>query len=646
LEPERTTLCSPVTGVNQPRRPFRQADVDHAHRRPSGFRRFTTLRTLIALALVTGVVCCSIAVVAYRSASLKRAIGGVASDFAIKDVRTGLVHRLSDHRGRVVAIVFIGTACPIGELYLPRLNDLARKYESRDVDFVAINSNASESAEDVAEHARASAVRIPVLKDIDNQVADRMLAERTCEVLLIDESGRIRYRGAIDDQYELGARRDRATHDYLVDAIDALLAGRRVELASTAVVGCPIERTNPAKQRPKAAAPGPRAPSPSVSTARTVAEAAPATATYADGVAQILHAKCAGCHRPGQVAPFSLLKYDQARRWSTSIAEVVSDGRMPPWHADPRYGHWANDRGLSEKDRARLLAWAHQGAPSGDLSKAPTSPAFPHGWSIGTPDIVFELPDPVKVNAEGAMPILHFRVPTDINEDLWIQAAEVRPSDRTVVHHIFVYSETYDKSNPKHKSKIFLASYLPGDVPPVYPAGVAKRLPKGATLVFEIHYTPIGRIRFDRPSVGFILAKTAPRHVAITRGLAAHGLRIPPGASDHVERADWTINSDVHIISLSPHMHLRGKSFVYQAHYPDGRVEVLLSVPRYDFNWQSVYRFAEPKQFSKGTRIHCEAHYDNSTANPANPDPGRTVTWGEQSWDEMMMGYLDYFEDD
>jgi hypothetical protein len=196
------------------------------------------------------------------------------------------------------------------------------------------------------------------------------------------------------------------------------------------------------------------------------------------------------------------------------------------------------------------------------------------------------------------------------------------------------------------KEKIFLADYLPGDVPSIYPPGIVKKIPAGADLVFEIHYTPIGKVRYDRPSFGVVISKQGPRHLAITRGVAQRGLRIPPGVSDHVERADWTINRDIHLLSLAPHMHLRGKSFVYEIHYPDGRVEIPLSVPRYDFGWQSVYRLRQPLSLPRGTKIHCEAHYDNSTANPANPDPDATVTWGEQSWDEMMMGYFDYYEDE
>ncbi len=580
---------------------------------------------------------------------LARKPGQIVPGFQLVDTRTGQLNRLSDHRGYVVVVVFVGTSCPVGDLYVPRLIELAGLYESQAVVFLAINSNDSESIDDVVEHARRSHMTFPVLKDPENRVADRLLVERTCEALVIDASGRLRYRGAIDDQYGLGSRRDTPSHDYLKDAIDAVLAGRAVSPDLTHVVGCPIERTVPKTASQPAAR---RVSPPKAASTRddrshnSPSRGAGAEVTYAADVASILHRRCATCHRPGQVAPFSLHTYEQARRWSTSIAEVIADYRMPPWHADPKYGHFSNARGLTENERSLLTAWVEQGAQPGDLAQAPALPTFPQGWSIGTPDFVFELPESFTIPAEGTLPIQHFRMKTGLTEDIWIQAAEARPSDRAVVHHIFVYMETYREGRTRtHKNKVFLTAYTPGDVPSIFPPGVAKKIPAGADLAFEIHYTPLGRVRHDRTSVGVIVSKQPPSHLAITRGLPRRELSIPPGATDHVERADWKTRNDVQLLSFLPHMHLRGKSFTYTAHYPDGRSEILLSVPNYDFNWQNVYRLAEPKHIPKGTTVLCEAHYDNSAANLANPDPTKTVKWGEQTWDEMLIGYIDYIDD-
>jgi thiol-disulfide isomerase/thioredoxin len=573
--------------------------------------------------------------------------GHVIGEFALVDVRTGRLHRLSDHRGRVVVVVFMGTSCPVGELYLPRLSALSKHFEAR-VDFLAINSNESESMEDVAEHARRSRVCFPVLKDPENRVADQLLAERTCEALVIDRGCRLRYRGAVDDQYGLGTRRDSPARNYLTDAINAVLSGRTVAPETTHVVGCPIERAVPPRAQRRLARQGPSAPQGNPlqrGESRSRARLDIVPVTYASHVAPILHARCATCHRPSQVAPFSLLTYNDARRWASSIAEVVTECRMPPWHADPRYGHFANDRSLSADERSLLLTWVEHGTPPGDLAQAPRAPAFSEGWSIGTPDVVFEMPEAFVVQAEGTLPIQRFHITPHFTSDLWIQAAEARPGDRAVVHHICVYIDEHAMGSPrKPADENFLVAYTPGDMPSVYPPGVAKKLPRGADLIFEVHYTPIGRARFDRSAVGIITCKETPHHLAATHGIALWSLRIPPRDPDHVARASWKAPHDVRLLSMTPHMHLRGQSFRYTANYPDGRSETLLSVPHYDFNWQSVYRLAEPKPLPKGTIVACEAHYDNSAANPANPDPDRTVRWGEQTTDEMMIGFID-FED-
>jgi peroxiredoxin len=614
-------------------------------RRPRAIFRRRRVACLVFFGLITAAL---VLVSNHRSPGLDRKPGQVIAEFELVDARTGQINRASDYRGRVLVIVFLGTSCPVGDLYMPRLVDLALRNESRNVEFLGINSNDSDSIEDVADHARRSRAVFPIMKDTGNRVADQLLAERTCEALVIDDRGRLRYRGAIDDQYGLGSRREQPVHHYLTDAIDAVLAGRRVSTEMTQVVGCPIERKAPPKARRsltrRGSTPGlaipvhePASPSPLLDNAEPV--------TYARDVARILHARCASCHRQGQVAPFSLLTFDQAHRWAASIGEVIADNRMPPWHADPRYGHFANDRSLTARERSVLNSWIQQGTPPGNLALAPEPPKYPQGWSIGTPDLVYEMPETFVVQATGTVPIKHFRLKTTHTEDLYIQAAEARPGDRAVVHHICIYIDDHKKNAVGTRNKNLLVAYTPGDMPSVYSPGIAKKIAPGTDLIFEVHYTPIGQLRFDRTSVGVILAKEPPRHLAVTRGIAGWGLKIPPGAPDHVQRAAWPVHSDLRLLSMTPHMHLRGKSFHYSAQYPDGRDEILLSVPDYDFNWQSVYRLTEPKPLPKGTVIHCEAHFDNSAANSANPDPGQTVLWGEQTEDEMMIGFIDYYED-
>ncbi len=611
-------------------------------------RRRVRPRTIVWFILLGLIAAALIWVSLDRRTSLDRRPGQIIPEFELVDARTGQINRAADYRGRVLVIVFVGTSCPVGDLYMPRLHELALRYESRNVDFLGINSNESDSIEDVADFARRSGAVFPIVKDTDNRAADLLLAERTCEALVIDGQGRIRYRGAIDDQYGLGKRRNRPVHQYLSDAIEAVLAGRRVSTDMTQVLGCPIERKAPPKARRSMTRRGsphggaiPVQEPVSLSTLPNDVKAV----TYSRDVASILHARCAFCHRQGQVAPFSLLTYDQAHRWAASIGEVIAENRMPPWHADPRYGHFANDRSLTARERSVLTAWIQQGTPRGDLSSAPEPPKYPQGWSIGTPDLVYEMPETFLVQATGTVPIKRFRLATTHTEDLYIQAVEARPGDRAVVHHICIYIDDHKKRAVGSRHRNLLVAYTPGDMPSVYSPGIAKKIAPGTDLVFEVHYTPIGQERFDRTSVGLILAKEPPRHLAVTRGIPGWGLKIPPGAPDHVQRAAFPVPSNLHLLSMTPHMHLRGKSFNYSAHYPDGHDEMLLSVPNYDFNWQSVYRLAVPKPLPKGTTIHCEAHFDNSGANSANPDPSQTVLWGEQTEDEMMIGFIDYYED-
>lgn len=364
--------------------------------------------------------------------------------------------------------------------------------------------------------------------------------------------------------------------------------------------------------------------------------------TYAADVAPVLLDKCQACHRPGQVAPFPLLTYDQACRWKLGIKEAVLDRRMPPWHADPRHGRFANDRGLSPRDRAVLAAWVDQGTPLGDPSAIPGPRAFPEGWTIGEPDAVFTMAEPFEVPAEGVLSYQKFRVATHFDRDVWVRALEARPGDRRVVHHVCVYLDGRTPNEEGRAERPELVCYAPGDMPSLFPDGTAKKIPAGSTLVIEVHYTPIGTTRRDRSSVGLIFAREPVRRRAFTKGIAGKPLLIPPGARHHEARSSFTFPFDARLLSLSPHMHLRGQDFRYTATYPDGRSETLLSVPAYDFAWQSVYRLAEPKPMPRGTRIDCLAHFDNSADNPNNPDPSAAVAWGDQTWDEMMIGYIDY----
>ncbi len=369
--------------------------------------------------------------------------------------------------------------------------------------------------------------------------------------------------------------------------------------------------------------------------------------TYAKQISRIFQERCETCHHAGTAAPFTLATFEDALHWSDTIREVISTNRMPPWHADPHFSQFSNDRRLSKQERDEILAWLKSGMPLGDKKDLPAPKTFAAGWVIGKPDVVFELPEEQTVQATGVVPYQYFVTPTNFEHDVWIQAAEARPGNRAVVHHIIV-SYRDPKSSGRGNGRGFgdgmIVGTAPGDMPVILPAGVALRIPAGAELVWQMHYTPNGKEAKDKSQVGFVFYKGSepPKRFASTRGISDNRFVIPPGDANYKSESEWVVPRDTLLLSFMPHMHLRGKDFEYQAVYPNGKTETILKVPHYDFAWQTSYRLAKPLRLPKGTKIHCTAHFDNSSANPANPDPKKEVTWGDQTWEEMMIGWVDY----
>jgi peroxiredoxin len=544
-------------------------------------------------------------------------------DFALKD--TGDRPRsLAEFKERkVIVVVFLGIECPVNNAYLPRLAELNKEYAAKGVQFLGVNSNWQDSPQRVAGHAKEFSIPFPVLKDPANVVADQLGARRTPEAFVLAPDGAVLYQGRIDDQFGVGAvKRPEPTRRDLVEALEDVLAGKAVRVAKTEVAGCLISRAVKAK------------PDGSI--------------TFTRDVAPILQNHCQECHRPTQIGPMPLLTYEDALGWSAMIREVVEEKRMPPWHADPKHGKFTNDRSLSDEDRQTLLGWIDQKCPPGDPKDMPKPRTFVDGWRIGKPDAIFEMPVPITVpaKADSGIKYQYVAVATNYDEDRWIQAAEAKPGNRGVVHHIIVYIVApRGLRDPKGREdgigRGWLVAYAPGDQAAFYADGVAKKLPKGAILMFQMHYTPNGVEATDQSSVGVIFAKQPPKFEAKTRAVA-NKMVIPPGDDNYEVKSATTFPRDVEVVSLMPHMHLRGKDFSYRAVYPDGKAETLLVVPRYDFNWQSIYRLEKPLRLPAGSRIECTARFDNSAKNPNNPDPKKTVRWGDQTWDEMMIGFVDY----
>jgi mono/diheme cytochrome c family protein len=365
-------------------------------------------------------------------------------------------------------------------------------------------------------------------------------------------------------------------------------------------------------------------------------DAKKAEVTFTKDVAPILFNNCVQCHRPGEIAPMSLLTYKDARPWARSIKEKIANRTMPPWHADPHYGEFLNDRKLSQKDIDTIVAWVDQGAKEGNAKDLPSAPQFLEGWNIGKPDVIFYLPQEYTVPASGVVEYKYFSVPTNFTEDKWIQAAEIRPGVRGVVHHIIVFAQ--NGTEPQR----LIVGYAPGEQPAVISKGLARKIPAGSKLVFQVHYTPNGTETKDRSYVGFIFAKEPPKAEVVTRPVLNAKFVIPAGDSNYQVESTYSFTQDAHIYSLMPHMHLRGKDFVFKITFPDGSSKILLSVPKYDFAWQTYYVLKEPLAAPKGTRIDCLAHFDNSEKNKYNPDPTKEVRWGDQTWEEMMIGWMSF----
>jgi len=576
---------------------------------------------------------------------LNRGLMQRLSNFTLKDVTNSRSLMLYGFQGRKgIVLAFLGNDCPVAGLYVPRLIELNKEFSKKGVVILGINSNAHETEADVAKFVKETGIDFPVLKDPQNLVADSALVERTCEVIVLDGFARIVYRGAIDDQHLQGKSKNAPEHNYLRDALSALTSNGKINVSATKVAGCLLDRVAAKPIDPKSAPKLRGAAAEVVNLLDEKEKEHPidvGKVSFSGGVAEILQNRCQNCHRPGQVGPFSLLTYDDARKHSGMIREVVTERRMPPWYADPRYGHFVNDRSLSAKERATLLAWVDQGTPLGEAKDVPPPQTFPEGWSIGKPDAVFEIPEPYYVSAQGVISYVHFKVPTNFKEDRWVQAAEAVPGDRSIVHHIIVYVFDSNKPGDMREKMSHFCGYAPGDAPSVYPEGTGKRIPAGADLLFQIHYTPNGRVKTDRSRVGLIFSKTKPTREAFTLGIANSDLMLPAGESNIEIASSRVVESDVRVLSMLPHMHLRGKDFKFTFTKPGEAPQTVLSVPAYDFAWQTYYVLKDPIVLPKGSRIDCLAHFDNSSDNPYNPDPSKLVLWGEQTFEEMMIGYLD-----
>jgi hypothetical protein len=395
--------------------------------------------------------------------------------------------------------------------------------------------------------------------------------------------------------------------------------------------------------------------------------AAPAPVEFHKDIEPLLQAHCQTCHRPGEIGPMALLTYDQTRPWAKSIRQAVLTRQMPPWFADNNAQHYSNDASLSAAEIETIKNWVDAGAPEGNPKFSPAARTFVDGWNIGRPDMVVEMPAAYQIPARGTVEYTYIVMPTNFKEDVWVQRLEVRPSDRAHVHHIVLYERQAGSKwlreypmgvpfvpEPREGSKgrtsdgdrtiegsladQWLVGYAPGTQPYNLPADTAFRIKAGSDFVLQVHYTTNGTPGADRTKIGMVFSKTPPAKRAFIANVTDAGFAIPPGDPNYSAKAELTLAAEAQVVAVAPHMHLRGKSMDMRAVYPTGESETLFNVPNYDFNWQINYYFPSPKTLPRGTKLEVTATWDNSANNRYNPDPKAEVHWGDQSWDEMLLG--------
>jgi peroxiredoxin len=610
------------------------------------------MRHLLALVLAASVV--SAACAGDPPAAAKPADGraGAVDDFALLDQR-GEFHQLSRQGDAALVVLYVfADGCPIVRQNVAELEKLAGEYAAKGVRMFALDPATQDDRAAVVEEAKSLGLTLPVLLDETQLIAEGLGITRTAEALVVrTRDWTLAWRGPLDDRVGYGAQKPAATRRYLAEALDAALAGQPVPSDAPPSKGCAITFAKARDQHQP---------------------------DFAKDVAPILESRCRECHQKGGIGSWSMDDHKKVGGWSKMMREVVRTRAMPPWGADPAFGKFSNDCALTIDEQRTVVHWIENGAKpsaSDPLALKPPKPAAE--WPLGKPDLIIALPEQ-QVPATGKLPYRMASVPVSLPKDTWVRAVDLRPSNRAYMHHAFAFIDGDEESElpeeiaadprvkrlleglkgqqlpPELKARLekrprglttFFASYVPGLEPRFFPAGTGKLLVKDAKLTFQMHYTTNGTAGSDKPRLGLYFAKAAKdkpeRELKVTSAFQLR-LNIPPGDRHHAVEASRGLVKDSLIYSLSPHMHYRGASMRFVAEYPDGRSEVLLSVPQYDLDWQRTYHLATPKAVPAGTKIRVQGVYDNSATNPDNPDPTKAVRFGEQSWDEMFIGYLVY----
>jgi alkyl hydroperoxide reductase subunit AhpC len=543
--------------------------------------------------------------------------------------------------GGATALVFYSTECPISNYYSPTLNELAARFGPERLKLVGVCVDPDVSAEDWASHAREYDLKFPVVRDPKGRLAAAFGVTRTPEAVVLDDQNAVRYLGRIDDQWakRLVKTARPQTHE-LADAVDAVLNGREVAVAEAEAVGCPIPQVEASEG---------------------------GAVTYTRDVAPILNKNCRECHRKGQIGPFPLETYEQAKKRADDLVYVVEERLMPPWKPRPGFGPaFEHDRSLSPEEVATLAAWVEADAPEGDPADLPPAPTYNDGWTMGTPDLVIEMPEEFQVPATGGDIYRCFVIPTDLPKDMYIAGIDYRPGNPRVVHHILGFVDTSGEARkkdaaegtdrdgytcfggPEIKTDNDLGGWAPGVEASALPEGVGRALPKGSDVVMQVHYHPNGKAESDRSRIGLYFARKPVKQTFHWWVAWDRDFRLDPDdpSTWEVKAQTLPLPLDLELLSVAPHMHLLGKDMTMWAEVPDGegrpprRID-LIDIDKWDFQWQNQYYLRQPIDLPKGSVVKLIAHFDNSADNPRNPNsPPRPVTWGEATTDEMCIGFF------
>ena len=558
----------------------------------------------------------------HASSSVEGVVGMRVDDFQLLD-HMGVAHRLFYYSDAPAIVVMTqGNGCPIVRNAVPAYRQVRDNYQEQGVKFFLLNSNLQDNKTTIAKEVADFGFDIPVLVDENQLVGESLNVTRTAEVFVIDpKSRKIVYHGPVDDRLTYQNQKAKAEFSYLSDALDAVIAGETVKISQVDAPGCIVnfpERDN--KERHT-------------------------NISYHDTIAPILEERCVECHQVGGIGPWAMTSYDMIKGFSPMIREVIRTDRMPPWHSDPNIGSFLHDRSLTSNEIKTLVHWIEAGSPQGDGYDPLADPreSLPD-WPLGVPDLILTVPS-FDVPATGVVDYQRPYVVNPLEEGKWLRASTVKVGSRESVHHVLTgYLKEIPKSGQSNEVRwgASVGGYAVGAESMIAREGLGTYIPAGGAIGLQMHYTPFGREVTDTTQIGLYFYDKRPPRMLRNSVIMDFSIEIPPEKANHAETAYLEFPKDAELFYAFPHAHYRGQSSTLAIRYPDGREEMILSLPKYDFNWQRAYEFKDPIKIPAGAKLIARYTYDNSTQNAANPDPSKKIVWGDQSFEEMLYTAISY----